>query len=495
MDQLLSEIEKRTKTFFSTKSKGSKKAIGQFFTPKTIAVFMASLLPIEAKSDVLRILDPGAGSGILSIALLDRIEKEHSAKRVELVCFENDPDILPLLRSNLKFASLSFTFDFHFSIRTEDYVDNPENVFNLSAKSSASSAFDFVIANPPFKKLSINSGAAHKMASICHGAPNLYFLFAALSLSQLKKEGSMVYILPRSWTSGEYFKSFRNYLFSNGLLIRAHLFSSRTKVFSDEKVLQETMIICVRRTSNACPQLTISSSESVTDLANPQKVTVPYSLAINGAEKYVFLPTSQAEVNIISRVMALHSTLESLGLKMKTGLVVNFRSEECLFKNECPNAIPILYPYHLVNGRISFPKRDEINYLIPAKKGMAQDNKNYLLVKRFTSKEEKSRLQSAVYLSDSQISSKISTDNKLNFIDGEKSIMTKEVVYGLFVVFSSSLYDGFYRILNGSTQVNSSEVNNFPMPSLLSIINMGKKLLSSGDMSRETCNTILEESI
>ena len=33
------------------------------------------------------------------------------------------------------------------------------------------------------------------------------------------------------------------------------------------------------------------------------------------------------------------------------------------------------------------------------------------------------------------------------------------VVYGLYVLFNSTLYDCYYRILNGSTQVNSTEVN------------------------------------
>lgn len=46
------------------------------------------------------------------------------------------------------------------------------------------------------------------------GAPNIYFLFAAMSLFNLKHIGEMVYDIPWSWTSGLYFKRFREYLLS-----------------------------------------------------------------------------------------------------------------------------------------------------------------------------------------------------------------------------------------------------------------------------------------
>ena len=50
------------------------------------------------------------------------------------------------------------------------------------------------------------------MPAVVHGAPNLYFLFASMSLFNLKQESEMVYIVPRSWTSGAYFTAFRQYL-------------------------------------------------------------------------------------------------------------------------------------------------------------------------------------------------------------------------------------------------------------------------------------------
>ena len=125
--------------------------------------------------------------------------------------------------------------------------------------------------------------------------------------------------------------------------------------------------------------------------------------------------------------------------------------------------------------------------------GLIQDNKNYLFVKRFTAKEESRRLQCGVYLArEFPQYKKISTQNKINFLDGVLTEMSECLVYGLYVLFNSTLYDKYYRILNGSTQVNSTEINAMPVPDLESIKEMGRKMLKSKDYSEAKCNFILE---
>ena len=85
-----------------------------------------------------------------------------------------------------------------------------------------------------------------------------------------------------------------------------------------------------------------------------------------------------------------------------------------------------------------------------------------MFVKRFTAKEEHRRLQCGVYLARKHPEyTEISTQNKINFISGLREL-SECVVYGLYVLFNSTLYDSYYRILNGSTQVNSTEINSMP---------------------------------
>ena len=154
--------------------------------------------------------------------------------------------------------------------------------------------------------------------------------------------------------------------------------------------------------------------------------------------------------------------------------------------------IPLLYAQHIQNGRVVFPIQKEYEYITTEKNGLIQQNKNYLLVKRFTAKEEKRRLQCGIYLSDNFPDYEyISTQNKVNFIDGIGFDMTVEQAYGLYVIFNSTIYDQYYRILNGSTQVNSTEVNSMPVPTLSEIETLGSSLIQTNDFSVSVCDKLL----
>lgn len=76
--------------------------------------------------------------------------------------------------------------------------------------------FDLTIGNPPYKKILKSDPVAKAVPSIIYGAPNLYFIFTSIALHTIKSNGELVFIIPRSWTSGVYFKKFREYLLTTG---------------------------------------------------------------------------------------------------------------------------------------------------------------------------------------------------------------------------------------------------------------------------------------
>ena len=123
------------------------------------------------------------------------------------------------------------------------------------------------------------------------------------------------------------------------------------------------------------------------------------------------------------------------------------------------------------------------------KKSYLQENGDFLIVKRFTSKEEPRRLQCGIYLKKKYDKFEyISTQNKVNFIKCDSPCVT----YGLYVLLNSTLYDCYYRILNGSTQVNSTEINQMPIPERQVIEEMGKELMHY-ELSVANCNKILNK--
>ena len=491
---MLDCIIERTNKYIDSMPKKERKKYGQFFTSKETARFMAGLYAIPENLSNVCILDAGAGSGILSCALLERLERMAYIQTIELTCYENDSNILGLLRENLHTYQANSKKNIQIHIITDNYITSQYLDFNhMLGGNPNPKKYDFVIGNPPYMKIPKDAPEATAMPEICYGAPNLYFIFVAMGLFNLGNEGEMVYIIPRSWTSGAYFKRFRQYFLTEGKLEHIHLFVSRNKVFDKEDVLQETIIIKVKKTNQTPEKVTITSSQSNNDFDNLASLIVPYSLVVSGNDYYVYLVTDEKEVSVLKKLHRFDKTLPDIGLKMKTGLTVDFRNREILRDNAEEGAIPLFYSQHIKQGEVYFPIQKENEYVVTNQKGLMQDNRNYLFVKRFTAKEERRRLQCGVYLSKKYPQyKKISTQNKINFVDGLITEMSECLVYGLYVIFNSTLYDEYYRILNGSTQVNSTEINAMPVPDLESIQEMGKKLMKSKDMSENNCNIILE---
>ena len=329
------------------------------------------------------------------------------------------------------------------------------------------------------------------MPDVCHGAPNLYFLFAAMGMFNLRDGGELVYIMPRSWTSGAYFRRFRKKMLHEGALERMHLFIGRDGVFGAEDVLQETVIAKFRKNPAKRKSVLISTTPGNGNFAARTEFSAPYADVVSGKDDYVFLATNEDELSVLRRLNRFGHTLPDIGIRMKTGLTVDFRNRDLIRDAPTPASVPLFQSWHIKDGKVLFPSGRESEYIDPLRTGLVQRNENYLFVKRFTSKEEKRRLQCGVYLSSKYADwDWISTQNKVNFIAGDGAL-SDCTVFGLYVLFNSSAYDGFYRMLNGSTQVNASEVNSMPVPSRAEIEEMGRSLISAHNYEESTCDEIL----
>lgn len=476
---LTKDIYNNTESFIAEMPKKQRKEYGQFFTVPSTADFMASLACIDYNKQTLTVLDTGAGSGVLSAAIVAHIREHGYTGDIELTCYETDLRVLSLLEENL--AQINSSYKISYTIITENYI--------LSQKFGSletESLYDIIIGNPPYKKIAKDAEEALAIPEVCYGAPNLYFLFWAMAIHNLKPGGELIYIIPRSWTSGAYFAKFREYLFSQCVITHLHLFASRDKVFDGESVLQETIIVKVKKTT-VRPESVCITSSSTSDFSDVRKFEAPYNVVVSNRQ-YVFLVTDGEESAALDRLSHLNKTLPTISLPMKTGIIVDFRTREVLRNEPSETTYPLFYSQHIKNGRVVWPVGKEDEYISTDRVGFLQDNTNYLLVKRFTAKEEKRRLQCGIYLqSDHPEFAHISTQNKVNFI----KCKTPELAYGLFVLMNSSIYDTYYRILNGSTQVNSTEINNMPVPDINTIAAMGRQLMGQ-ELTVSNCNTIIE---
>ena len=138
-------VFQNTTEYIEHMPKSLRKKYGQFFTSPETAVFMASLFTFPHQ-DTLSILDPGAGFGILSVALIERLQNEHGINRIDLVCYENDSNILGLLQENLEWAQKNSKKSVSYRINTDNYIVSQMSDYNYMLDANPTPRkYDFVI--------------------------------------------------------------------------------------------------------------------------------------------------------------------------------------------------------------------------------------------------------------------------------------------------------------------------------------------------------------
>lgn len=494
---LIEKLYETTIRYCKEVSKPQRKSIGQFFTPPSISSYMSKLM--QTNKETIRVLDAGAGTGMLGGALCIEAFNNDQIKEIHIDFYELDSKVIPFLMQNINLIQREADLKgkcFTFNVIQENFIMHNEFVWRDNFSISEEEKYDVIIGNPPYKKISKNTEEAYVMSSVVHGQPNIYFLFMAMAVALLKREGEIIYIVPRSFTSGLYFKKFREYFLHTVKLTHLHLFHSRSDVFSSDKILQEAIILRAVKTDAVNNTIDVSSSENMLiDDRFDHKVPYEAIVDMNSDNLFILIPASLEEVKLLSVVNSWNQNLLQLGFKLKTGPVVDFRATELIHEQSGKNRVPLLWANHFKEYKISFPllvsKNSQYIEDKPDSKKLLLPNKNYLLIKRFTSKEEKRRVQCALYFKKDKAFNNIGIENHLNYITKLDGEMTNEEMYGLFALFNSSYIDTYYRILNGSTQVNATEINAIPLPTLEEIKTMGRELMQSNSLTTDVCDELI----
>ena len=465
-----------------------KQELGQYFTPGRIADFMASLFP-KATGNI-RVLDPGAGIGSLSCALAERIVSEKwDVDSISVDAYEIDKAIVGQLRENLTGC-----------FNGEQCNVNVINGDFLSATATAvsngnSPGYTHVIMNPPYKKIRTASREREATKSFGLETVNLYTAFMGAAIVSTVDGGYIVAIVPRSFCNGVYYKPFREFLLERCTIERIHLFDSRNTAFKDESVLQENIIIMMRKNvSQGDVLLTYSKDGSLKGI---QSRRVPFSAIVNPSdqEKYINIPPYE-EIKSSNALDRMLSSLKDIGIQASTGAVVDFRAKNELRMNYETGAIPLLYPVHFKGGRVRWPvesKRPNAIMRTDATAKLFLPRGYYVVVKRFSAKEEKRRLVASIVTPDDFTSEEIAFENHLNvFMQGKRGL-DKHMAHGLTVWLNTTWLDGKFRLFSGHTQVNATDLRNLPYPTAEQLSNMGRMLEVEREWSQETFDKIAME--
>ena len=482
-----------------------KKFNGQFFTPIAIARFMSKQIT-SPLSDSISILDPGCGAAILSCGAIEYLTLNTKIKNIKLVTYETDINLIPVLERVLEYTKIwgaLHNVNIEYSIYNTDFILSNYSVLypNMVYNTNDSEKFDLIISNPPYFKLSKEDMRVKAAQCIIDGQPNIYSIFMAISTLLLTAQGQMIYITPRSFTSGRYFRLFRNFLLKHIQIEFIHLFNTRKNTFSKDNILQETLVVKCSPKQQENNHITLSYSEELNDLDAPKTKTIEQEeiIDLSSKEQIIHLPKNTEDEKLIRLFKSWDGNLNKYHIQISTGPVVAFRSKELLEEKFGANVAPLYWLHNVTKmvavHPIDLEDKNKKQFIRIDKNAISTllPNKNYVLLRRFSSKDDNSRLIAAPYFGNAAICPYVGIENKLNYIYRPKGHLNRMEVMGIAALLNSTLFDNYFRTFNGNVNVSATELREMPMPPLIVIESIGKELISVNDFSIKNVNYIVNK--
>ena len=454
--------------------------LGRFFTKRETAALLASFFRFEERKNELTVLDPGAGTGILSAAVLEAVCRGRAALSVRLVCYENDAGYLPMLKNNLERLRRRARREWGVKVTCEVREEN----FLLHTVENET--FDCIVMNPPRGLVSKDSPEALSAKDLLSTPTvELAYLFIASALLRLADDGQMAMLLPTAFASGVSLSRLRAALLSETRVGSMHLFTS-------EKGLKKSFLLSVRKTEE--PGEAISVSTSTDDGSVEAISTLPplrYGFLVR-EDSSLLLISDMGDLRVLEAIGRFPCRFSSFGLRMKTGLTLPSRYPELLRNAPARGVVPLIHPRSLEDGRVIFPvPKMEGQYIAPSIPSLIQPNRNMILLKRFPAKSDKRRLVCAPYMASQAPGYRyISTHNKLNYIDTSGEEMDAAFLIGLYAVLSTTLYDRYVRLVSRSGQINATEFSELPLPDAANLRAIGTRLIAVRRFEPAVCDAV-----
>lgn len=459
--------------------------LGQYLTRKSIATFMAGLFN-ESRLATVRLLDPGAGIGVLSAAFLERRHATGNDRVGGAVtAYEIDPALQVHLGETLE-TYRTLTPAFTVQVLPCDFIEDSARLL----RASAGDTFTHAILNPPYRKIHSDSEHRRFLRSVGIETVNLYTAFVALTVLRMEQGAEVVAIIPRSFCNGPYYRPFRELLLSHTAIEHIHLFESRTSAFSDDDVLQENIIIKLI-VGKQQGRVTVSTSHDARFIdVRSSSYAFENIVLPKDAQCFIHIPTAGHNEGMVESPVATH-TLSELGIQVSTGPVVDFRLKEFLRAAPSEDTAPLLYPGHFVQGQLSWPRENgkkpnaivqcaqTVKWLYP--KGW------YTVVRRFSSKEERKRVVAYVVDPSAFHATMLGFENHFNVFHSKRAGLNEYTALGMSVYLNCTDVDKYFRRFSGHTQVNATDLRTMRYPS-------AEILKALGEWAGRT-NTLSQEAI
>lgn len=476
-----------------------KAELGQFMSPGNVAGLMASMLRFPAPH--VHILDAGAGIGSLfAAAVAEACSRPLAPASIAVTAYELDDAFVPYLSDTMELCRSACEhagIEFSGQVVNADFIAHTVDTLRPSLFArQAMPKVNCIIMNPPYLKIHSQSRTRDLLRQIGVETSNLYTGFLGAAIQLLEPDGELVAITPRSFCNGPYFRGFRQAFLSEMAFRRLHVFESRQQAFRDDDVLQETVIFHAVKHPSPPERVLITSSAGPGDEDIAWR-EVPFAHVVHPGDPQVFIRVLHDEIenDIAERMAGFESSLRDLGLSVSTGRVVEFRAKEHLRHELDPTAVPLIYPTHFANGGVRWPKPDgkKPNAIVhcEATNAALVPVGNYVLVKRFSSKEEKRRVVATVFEPTHVSGDLVGFENHLNYFHHKGSDLDLAMARGLAAFLNSSLVDSYFRQFNGHTQVNATDLRSLPYPTAGELRELGR-VSGIGALTQDELDVLIE---
>lgn len=459
---------------------------GQFFTPSNLAQFMASMFDQRPKE--LNILDPGAGIGSLSAALiLAACEWEQKPEVITVTAYESENLFLKHLGDTYNDCERiceKIGIELKSEILYGDFIREASDLaIGRTMFAPVLKKYNAVILNPPYKKINSISTTRRILKNIGIETSNLYSAFLWLAIRLLETDGELVSITPRSFCNGPYFFPFRKAFLKAMSLRRIHVFETRDKAFGSDDVLQENVVMHAAKSSQGETVLITTSDEPKDESITIEEVNIANVIHPYDKNLFIHIVPNKFKQQIGQEMRGLSTTLNELGISVSTGKVVDFRASQLLKAQPEIGTVPLIYPAHFKDGFIHWPngQTKKPNALMADGIGKEADELLippgwYVLVKRFSSKEEKRRVVAAIYNPEIVSQQFIGVENHLNYYHQNGKGLLPTQAKGLSGFLNSTLVDEYFRQFSGHTQVNATDLRNLRYPNAKQLDRIGHRI-------------------
>jgi len=466
LECLVDLLERRRVVISPTFDPVRRTRLGQFMTPSSVARKMAQMF--DAYPQNVRLLDAGAGMGSLTAAYVEAaVASQDRPRSIDVTAYEIDLELSSVLHSTLADCdALCRDANIKFSSRIihADYIEvSAQQRFNQRP------TYNCAILNPPYKKIAASSQIQRALDVLGLKASNLYSAFVSVALTQLEIGCELVAITPRSFCNGAMHKAYRSFLLASAAITALHLYGSRRSVFGDAAVVQEVVILKLRKSADH-GSVALSSDTAVSR-------NVPVSEIVCPTDPNHFIRFPMTGVGVAQQIEALPCALEDLGLKVSTGRVIESRVRRHLCTDPQTLSVPLIHPQNVGgDAAVQWPleglRKNNALADHPDVRRMILPAGVYVITKRITSKEEARRVQAGFYEG-----GRVAFENHLNVFHANGAGVPKALAQGLATFLNSKEVDRYVRLFSGSTQLNATDLRTLRYPSACRLEALGRGTL------------------